>query len=215
MTIAAATASAVVTRAVVATAEEDIHQTAEAATETAVVAMASAEATVTILMAEREELHPTDRAVHLTGTGRLMDSVEAMEATAMTEERGGHPTADHHSVRVVHHTVREEVMVITPKVVRKENHLTGRAVLHSERDAHHTDREEATVQVRKVEREGLHIQGSRPQDTDSALSREVSLRAEALDIRGLRSSDARTNRISQRLTKLESTRCFQGSRRLT
>ena len=71
-----------------ATAEEDIHQTAEAATETAAVAMASAEATVTTPKAEREDLHLTDRAVLLTGTGRLTDREEAMAATTTREARG-------------------------------------------------------------------------------------------------------------------------------
>ena len=97
----AATASAVVIRAVEATAEEDIHQTAEAATETAAVAMASAEATVTTPKAEREDLHLTDRAVLLTGTGRLTDREEAMAATTTMEARGDHPTVALHSARVV------------------------------------------------------------------------------------------------------------------
>lgn len=68
---------------------------------------------------------------------------------------------------------------------------------------------------RKAAREGRHIQENRPAATDSALSREVSQPAEAPDIRDLRSSAARTSRISPRLTKPESTRCFQGSHRLT
>ena len=188
--------------------------------ETAAVAMASAEATVTTPKAEREDLHLTDRAVLLTGTVRLTDREEAMAATTTMEARGDHPTVALHSARVVlptgtgRLTDREEAMATTPRERREDRH-TDRAVLHSARAVHPMDREEVTAAARKAAREGRHIQENRPAATDSALSREVSQPAEAPDIRDLRSSAARTSRISPRLTKPESTRCFQGSHRLT
>ncbi len=177
--------------------------------------MASAEATVTTLKAEREELHLTDRTVLHSETGRLTDREGAMAATATTEERGDHLMVVLHSEKAVHPTDSAEAMATTTPRERREDHLTDRAVLHSVRDAHHTDREEATAQGMKAAREGLHIQGSRRLDTDSALSREDSQPAEERRIRALRSSAARTSRTSQRLTRLESTRCSQGSHRLT
>ncbi len=189
--------------------------------ETAAVAMASAEATERMPMAVREELHPTDRAVRPTATDRPTDSAEATATTATTEAREGHPMAVLPLVRVARHTGTgrltdsAEAMATTPKVERREDHPTDRAVLHSARVVHPTDREEVTAAARKAAREGRHIQGNRPAATDSALSREVSQPAEAPATRVRRSSDARTSRISPRLTRPESTRCFQGSHRLT
>jgi len=171
-TIVVATVSAVVTRAVEATAEEDIHQTAEAM-ETAAVAMASAEATERMPMAVREELHPTDRTVRPTATDRPTDSAEATATTAMTEAREGHPMAVLPLVRVARHTGTgrltdsAEAMATTPKVERREDHPMDRAVLHSARVVHPTDREEVTAAARKAAREGRHIQGNRPAATDS------------------------------------------------
>ena len=192
-------------KAVAATEEEDIHQTTEALMENVAEATGSAEVSQKTRKTEKEEHHtdvrPSVRAVHLTvKEGATVRTATMMEAT------GGHPMA-------VHHSDSAEVMAAIPKEMKEDP--TDRAVHHSVRDDHLMAKGEATAAFKMEAKEDLHIQGNLLPDADSGLSREDSPLVKDLPIRGLKNSDAKTSHISQRLTRQESIRCFQESRRLT
>ncbi len=210
--MAAATEDAEAIRAGVATEEGDIPQTTEAM-ENGATATDSAEATATMPKGKKEEVPLMVTAVRHTETGRPMDSTGATAAATMKEVKEGHPTDILHSMRAVLPTDSAEATATMPKG-KREDRPTGKAVLPTETDLH-MDSAEATAQVRKKEKEGHHIQGGQLQDMDSVPSKVVFQQARDHPIRGLKDSDAKTNRTSRKRMRPESTRCFPENRRLT